>query len=132
MIYALDTNILSYLLRGDDRVARRWMEERFRGGVSVIPLIVYYEAKRGLISAKASVKLASLESLCQRFEIIRLTVIDINLACRIYADRKSRGLSLDDADILIAAQALCRGYTLVTNNIKHFEDIDGLKVVNWA
>jgi predicted nucleic acid-binding protein len=36
------------------------------------------------------------------------------------------------ADILVAAQAVTRGYTLVTNNVKHFEGIDGLVIENWV
>jgi len=39
---------------------------------------------------------------------------------------------IEDADLLIAAQSLNRGYTLVTNNLKHFEGIDGLKLINWV
>ncbi|MCK6627997.1 MAG: hypothetical protein L6R45_22815 [Anaerolineae bacterium] len=36
-----------------------------------------------------------------------------------------------DADILIAGIALAGGYTLVTQNVKHFQRITGLKVENW-
>jgi predicted nucleic acid-binding protein len=37
----------------------------------------------------------------------------------------------DDTDIIIAALCLLNDYTLVTNNTRHFEHIDGLKLVNW-
>lgn len=35
-------------------------------------------------------------------------------------------------DRLIAAQALSLGLTIVTGNVKHFADVPGLKVENWA
>jgi predicted nucleic acid-binding protein len=38
---------------------------------------------------------------------------------------------IDDGDLLIAAQAVNRGYTLVTNNGKHFGNVDGLMFEDW-
>ena len=57
MIYMLDTNIISYLLRGNDDVTQRWRYERKQGNKSIIPIIAYYEAKRGLLYANATTKL---------------------------------------------------------------------------
>jgi predicted nucleic acid-binding protein len=132
MIYALDANILSYIIRGDGKVVNRFERENAMGNDCMIPIVAFYEVKRGIISTYAEVKLSMLNRLCETLKVDELTASDVNTACRIYADRKARGLSLGDADILIAAQALCRGYTLVTNNTKHFEAIEGLRVVNWA
>ena len=38
MIYALDTNIILYLIRNDEKVTTRWREEGKRGNKSVIPI----------------------------------------------------------------------------------------------
>ena len=35
-------------------------------------------------------------------------------------------------DILIAAFCVVNDYLLVTDNTKHFKDIDGLQFVNWV
>jgi tRNA(fMet)-specific endonuclease VapC len=43
-----------------------------------------------------------------------------------------QGLRLADLDLIIAATALARNLTLVSNNQKHFCRIPGLKLVNWA
>jgi len=40
--------------------------------------------------------------------------------------------TVGDADILIAAFCIVNGYTLVTDNVKHFENIAGLRLMNWA
>ena len=132
MIYALDTNIISYLLRGNTGVTQRWRWERTQGNPSVIPIIVYYEAKRGLISANAKNKLDAFKRICEALGVTCLTIGDVDTASRIYFECKKLGCPIEDTDLLIAAQALSRGYTLVTNNIKHFERIDGLQLVNWA
>ncbi|MDR0310193.1 MAG: PIN domain-containing protein [Acidobacteriota bacterium] len=132
MIYALDTNIISYLLRGDTGVTQRWRRERTQGNPSVIPTIAYYEVKRGLVAANAKSKLEAFERLCGALNVDYLTIEDVDVASRIYAERKTLGRPIEDADLLIAAQSVSRGYKLVTNNLKHFELINGLKLVNWA
>ncbi len=44
---------------------------------------------------------------------------------------KEQGNMIDDFDIVIAGQAISEGLTVVTDNIKHFNRIPGLKVENW-
>lgn len=38
---------------------------------------------------------------------------------------------IDEFDIVIAGQAISEGLTVVTDNIKHFNRIPGLKIENW-
>jgi tRNA(fMet)-specific endonuclease VapC len=42
-----------------------------------------------------------------------------------------RGSPIGEFDALIAAHAIVLEVTLVTNNVKHFNRIRGLKVENW-
>jgi len=53
-------------------------------------------------------------------------------AATIYAQTRKAGRPVDDNDILIAAFCIVNGYTLVTNNTKHFTDINSLLIVDWA
>jgi predicted nucleic acid-binding protein len=131
VIYALDTNIISYVLRGDEEIKQRWKKEAESGNRLVIPLIVYYEVMRGLVSANALKKASSFECFCKEVRIADLTVEDIKTAAGVYSECKRTGRPLEDADLLIAAQCISNGYVLVTNNAKHFERIDGLFVDNW-
>ena len=50
----------------------------------------------------------------------------------IKVDLEKQGTPLDDFDIVIASCALVHNLTLVTNNIKHFKRIDGLRLTNWS
>ena len=45
---------------------------------------------------------------------------------------KKMKLVVEDFDILIGATALHYGLTVVTDNVKHFEPMPGIKVVNWV
>ena len=47
-----------------------------------------------------------------------------------YALRKI-GKPVDEFDMLIASQAVSEGLTVVTDNIKHFENMPDVKVANW-
>ena len=42
-----------------------------------------------------------------------------------------RGIPIGDLDAVIAAHALTIDATLVTNNVKHFARVPGLRVENW-
>jgi len=132
MIYALDTNIISYVINGDSNLAAELNTVTQSGNKVIIPLMVYYEVRRGLLSKGATVKMRLFDSLCARLGIHDLTKADMDAAAVIYADRKRRGTPIDDGDLLIAAQCVTNGYTLVTNNTKHFQGIDGLSIENWC
>ena len=132
MIYALDTNTISYILRNEGGIKERWLSEERSGNHIVIPLIVYYEVQRGLLSNGAITKMKAFIALCDVIGVNDLTVTEINTASSIYATLKQQGKLIDDADILIASQCMVNGYTLVTNNTKHFERIEGLRFVNWV
>jgi tRNA(fMet)-specific endonuclease VapC len=44
---------------------------------------------------------------------------------------EQKGTPIGNMDLLIAAHALSRKCTLVTNNLKEFNRIPGLKTANW-
>jgi len=132
MIYALDSNIISYLLKDDDHVYTRYYDALLHGNKCIIPLIVYYEVLRGLKANDSRRKMYSFERLCFELGIDALTQDDINIAADIYTVRKRSGAPMEDADLLISAQCVSRGYTLVTNNTKHFYDIKGLLLEDWT
>jgi tRNA(fMet)-specific endonuclease VapC len=45
---------------------------------------------------------------------------------------EKKGPPIGALDLLIAAQALSLGLTLVTNNVREFARVEGLTVENWA
>ena len=131
MIYALDTNIVSYILNGNTALNDKLHNVIISGVKVVIPLMVYYEARRGLLANNAVNKLSIFDKLCSKLRVNDLTVSDMATAADIYVKRKRAGMMIDDADLLIAAQCVSNNYRLITNNAKHFKEIDGLEFENW-
>jgi tRNA(fMet)-specific endonuclease VapC len=52
-------------------------------------------------------------------------------AADIYADLRTRGLPIGDADILIGATTIIFNLVVITNNESHFCRIPKLQVCNW-
>lgn len=54
----------------------------------------------------------------------------------LYAEEKARlqkaGKIISEFDLLIATTAVHHGMTLVTNNTKHMERVEGIQLENWT
>lgn len=129
--FTLDTNIVTYLLKGIKSIDALLKAELRKGNTIVINPITYYEVCRGLISINAESKLQTFKEMCELFGIIKLTTEDLDIASNIYSILKTSGQLVEDADILIASMCIRNKITLVTNNQKHFSRIEGLNAVNW-
>jgi predicted nucleic acid-binding protein len=96
-----------------------------------IPPVVYYEIRRGLLSLAAPVKAIAFEKLCDISYLGTIDKATMEIAAAAYARLRKTGRVIEDADLLIAAYCIHNGFTLVTNNVKHFEAIEGLLFINW-
>ena len=131
-VYTLDTNIITYLLKGDKTIAENYIAA-IKDGIDItISPVVYYEIKRGLSAVNASKKICSFEKLYAQCENADFDIRVWDKAAEIYVDLRKKGRPIGDADILIAAYCLVNDYTLVTNNEAHFQYVNGLKLVNWV
>jgi len=135
MIYALDTNIIIHYLRKTANVIKNLKDAVLRSDELVIPNIVNYEIKRGFRVLSAPKKEAAYRVLTEPGGFCRIEGMDGNSwerAEMIYADLYQKRLTVDELDILIAAFCVENNYTLVSNNVKHFKDIDGLTIEDWV
>ena len=85
-----------------------------------------------MVDYRDPVKLMAFEQLCNMLGVGEMNVETLNKAAGIYAALKKVGQLIEDSDILIAATCLVNDYTLITDNTRHFERIDGLQIVNWV
>ncbi len=131
-VYALDTNIISYLLRGEHGIAEKINQELNRGNQITIPPTTYYEVLRGLLSIDAPRKRNIFENLCANLGVGSVDRETMDIAAHEYARLRKIGRPVEDADLLIAAYCIQTGATLVTNNAKHFEGIEHLEHTNWV
>jgi len=129
--YALDTNIISYYLKGNTKLIDR-VNDAAKNGDIIIPPIVYFEIKKWLLKNQSRKKLEAFEVLLAKYGVDNISKKTIDISLSIYLDLQSKKITVDDADIFIAGYCIQNNYILITNNIKHFENINDLKTENWA
>lgn len=127
----LDTNIITAFLKNDLNVLTKVSEYLDAFDCLSINIISYYEILRGLIDLGNRKKLKEFDEFIEENELISIRKGTIQKAAEIYAYLKKRGNLIEDADILIAAIALVENLVLVTDNVRHFERVDGLQIENW-
>ena len=128
--YMLDTDTVSYALRGMGEVGARLLERR-PSEVSVSALTVA-ELRFGAERRKSKRLHALIDSFCAGVNVLpfneraaaRFGVVGAALA--------ARGAPIGPIDTLIAAHALAEDLTFVTNNARHFSRVAGLRTENWA
>ena len=136
MTYALDTNIISFLLRPSQNqdVVGRFEKAIEQGASYVIPPICFYEISWYLQRKAAKAQLKVLESLYRNSAAkLNMGEAEFVLAAKIKAQLENQGtpIGAKDADIFIAAYCIVNDCTLITDNTKDFERIEGLNCANW-
>jgi predicted nucleic acid-binding protein len=131
MTYALDTNVVIEFLRENKKIRKHRDKVLSQGDDLIIPVVTDYEMWRGFYYRPSPRKEKDYLFFCEDFQICRMTDEIWKRSARIYADLRSKGQTVDDFDILIAAMCVENGYTLVTHNNKHFDAIDDLLKVDW-
>lgn len=128
--YALDTNIVSYFLKNDFSIIKKMKLEIERKNDFVIPPTVYFEIRNWLLANNSQKKMAVFQDMysSQGIGVIDKDILDI--ASKIKTELRNKGIAIGD-DVLIAAYCIKHNLVLVTNNAKHFGDIDNLQIVNW-
>lgn len=127
----IDTDILSYYLKGDKIVVENFKNYIKEYDLIEISIITYYEIMSGLLYKDAYNQIEIFESFVADNYVITLTEQSCKISGEIYSKLKREGKIVDDIDILIAGIAIENELTLITNNEKHFERIPGLKIENW-
>ena len=130
--YALDTNSISFLLKENTAVSTRLKAESDGGSRITIPLMVYYEIKRGLLAINSSRKMQYFERFCDALGVGDMSFAVLDRAAYIYDGLRRIGRLTDDADIVIAAYCIVNDCILVTNNTRHFDCIEGLVTEDWS
>jgi len=129
-MFLLDTDIIIYSFKNDNNVIANLTSHKH--DPKAISVVTYGELIYGAQKSKNRINnLAKVHSLKEIFPIIDITPSIMLTFGEIKASLEKRGKSIDDFDLLIAATAITSGYTLVTNNTKHFERINNLTITNW-
>jgi tRNA(fMet)-specific endonuclease VapC len=130
MRYLLDTNIVSDVVRNPQGK----VTDRIRkvGEAQVCTSIIVAAELRYGAERKASPRLSSqLEAVLGALEVLPLeTPVDIAYG-KLRASLERASTPIGANDLLIAAQGLALGYTVVTDNDKEFTRVQNLRCENW-
>ena len=126
MIYLVDTNVLSELMRPEpDRRVTRWVDRH--GGECGLPTVVIFELRYGVVRLPAGRRsdelIGALERIVIRFgpRIVAFDRASAEMAADLRAQSQRDGRPMAAMDAQIAGIAGIYGLTLATRNVPDFE-----------
>lgn len=125
----IDTDICSYAIKSQNGVAQRLIAALDGWAISSI---THHELAYGV--ALDGVMPKTVENVTRFLETARVLDFDASASVSAALVRKSlrsQGKPSGAYDELIAGHALALDAILVTNNLKHFETVPGLKLETW-
>ena len=131
-IYMLDTDTCIFILRRSipallSRIQSVPLEEQVMSVVSLAELLYGVQE-----SSKKKANRAGVDALVRHVTVMDWSAKAAEHYAEIRADLKRKGLPIGANDLMIAAHARSEGAIVVTNNIKDFGRVKGLKVENWT
>lgn len=131
MIYMLDTDTFSYLVKGVlpvQQAALKIDPDKIK-----VSVVTQAEVWFGLqIHSPGLQKQARIRELFEGFEVLPLDTEVAATYAVIRAKLQKSGDLIGPNDLWIAAHALSKKMTLVTNNTREFKRVQGLKLENWV
>ena len=132
MIYLLDTNIVSYWMRGDEKLInkiRRYKPSDL--SICTITLAeIYYGIEKSPVKKKERRnKIERIYSLLEIYPFDDLAALKYSI---IRARLEKDGILISERDLQIASIAAANKLIVVTHNAKEFKRIKNLDVEDWA
>ena len=129
--YMLDTDICIFITRKSEpslleRIESVPLEEQCISVVTLAELLYGVQ-----VSSKKKANQEVVDLFAQHIEVLDWTPDAAKHYAEIRADLKKKGQQLGSNDLLIAAHARSIGAVIVTNNVKDFGRVKGLKLENW-
>jgi len=131
-MYLLDTNTCIYFLKNSfSALTQKLLDtdpsELFISSITVFELT--YGAEKSKWGEKTRQKLAMFLA---PFTILPFDSEDAMVAGRIRGALEQHGTPIGPYDVQIAAQALAKGLTVLTHDMKEFQRVLDIKVENWV
>lgn len=129
--YMLDTNICIFTVKNRPahmrEVFNRHHGQMCISAVSLMELI--YGAEK---SASPGRNLAVVEGFAARLDVLPYDEIAASHTGQLRAELAKSGAPIGPYDQMIAGHARSRGLIVVTNNLREFDRVPGLRVEDWA
>ncbi len=128
--YMLDTDMASYLIRGDHPEVIDAFRRKYQH--TCISAITNAELRYGAAKRNLAALTKKVNAFCALVSCIDWNEEAAKAYARLRSTLEASGQPIGTMDMLIAASALADNAVLVTNNMAHFSRIPGLKLENWA
>jgi len=129
--YLLDTNIVIYTIKNRPDTLREIFNQH--DGQMGISAVTWGELVFGAEhSQQPERNLADIEAMAARLDVLPFDEKAAVHFGQLRAELYRRGTPIGPYDMMIAGHARSLGLILVTNNIKEFERVPGLRIENWV
>lgn len=131
-MYLLDTNICIYFMKNQYLLLSQKILSHNPSELRLSAITVFeleYGAEKSSWGSRTREKLAMFLA---PFNILPFSPEDTVFAGRLRGYLEKQGTPIGPYDVQIAAQALSRGYTLLTHNVGEFSRVPNLKVEDWV
>lgn len=130
-MWLLDTNIVSYWMRGDHILISRLMT--YRPADLAISAITLAEILYGIEKSpvKKNDRKARIQGICSQLEVLDFDKSAARHYATIRAELEKQGTPISERDLQIASIALANDLCLITHNTKEFFRVAGLAVEDW-
>lgn len=128
--HMLDTNIVIYVIKRRPREVLAVFNQH--AGKMAISAVTYGDLVHGVEkSARQVENLRVVEDFVSRLDVLPYTDKAAAHYGNIRADLERKGTPIGVNDLHIAGHARSEGLVLVSNNLREFACIDGLRLENW-
>ncbi len=132
MSLSLDSNVLIDIVNGHPGVRASYAEARLGGRAMCVSALAAHQVLFGAaVSARPLVQTKSALELLAALTVIDFTSQDAVASAELRSQLRRQGQPIGGFDMLIAGQALERGWTVVTANSREFRRVSGLEVEDW-
>lgn len=131
-MYLLDTNIVSYWMRGHGLLLERIKSRSPKDlSISAITLAeIYYGIEKSSVRKKERrTKIEQIRSILEIHSFDEVAAAKYGI---IRAQLEKKGLVISERDLQIASIAIAKGLCVITHNAKEFNRVEKLKVEDWA
>ena len=132
MIYMLDTNMCSFIIRNRPIVVTRKLREISENNRIVLSSIVISELMYGAYKKGSDRLIDLVDKFISFFEVVNFDVKAAIEYGKIRAYLEKKGVVIGAYDLQIAAHAKSIKAVVVTNNTKEFERVEGLQIEDWT
>ena len=131
MNYLLDTNICIYIINEQPAQVLQRLIQAGRESLAISTITVA-ELAFGVAKSTRADSRVKLENFLSKFPILDWGQDAAWVYGNVRKTLEAKGQRIGERDLLLACQALSLDITLVTNNTREFERIEGLKLENWV